>query len=74
MKNKNKNFCPLLKKAYDECCSSKMTSFNIVSIIYYCSENFAECKIYKKYTDKPDKKINITSSIEDSLNLARGGD
>jgi len=49
MKEKEvKQFCPLIEKSYNYCYCTILNSQSIMSAIYYCGNNFRECRIYQE--------------------------
>jgi hypothetical protein len=53
----NTDFCPFLRKPYNECYSIKLTSQSILSVMRYCIKDFTKCKIYKKNIQDAEKVI-----------------
>ena len=56
---KNKKYCPLIKREYRECYCNNLTSRNISLATYYCSKNFKQCSIYKKYCNLKKQKMTL---------------
>lgn len=46
--NKKSNICPFVKQPFSYCYCFSLTSKDIDSAIYYCSNNYKVCDIYKK--------------------------
>ena len=46
--NKKSNICPYVKQPFSYCYCFSLTSKDIDSAIYYCSNNYTVCDIYKK--------------------------
>ncbi len=42
-----KKLCPIVKDPSTDCYCSRLTSCDIEKAIYYCSNNFESCEIYK---------------------------
>lgn len=43
----NRTQCPKLSLSLPQCYSSRLSSSDIFSVIYFCSEHYEECAIYK---------------------------
>lgn len=40
--------CPLIGNPHEDCYCYELNSRTIERTLYYCNENFIECRIYKK--------------------------
>ena len=46
--NRKSNVCPFVRQPFSYCYCFSLTSKDIDSAIYYCSNNYKVCDIYKK--------------------------
>ncbi len=45
---KFKRLCPFIQKPQDDCYCASLNSQKVEAAIYYCSENFEKCEIYRR--------------------------
>ncbi|MBI3600268.1 MAG: hypothetical protein HY097_06465 [Nitrospinae bacterium] len=48
--------CPFVQNPHDDCYCVGTNSSKVMPMIYYCGENFKECKIYENLSEKFNNK------------------
>ena len=52
-----KKLCPHVKNPSTNCYCSKLTSSDIEKAIFYCSNNFESCEIFKTSFSRPQERV-----------------
>lgn len=49
--------CPFILEPHEDCYCADLSSQNIEKALYFCVENYIQCKIYEMLSEKANRQI-----------------